>query len=424
MVQEKLWLSEPKPELEFSHNSRNAQGNSVSWFESAIVFAVAFGITFVCVPMAKRIARVVGAIDYPGNRRVNTKPVPRCGGIAMYLGFCAAAFTVFVGVRFFGWELNNLYVLEDVNYLLLYVGITLMFLVGLIDDITQLSPAIKFGGQIVAATIVVAAGISVGTARIPITGDYITFGWFDYPLSVLYLLVFVNITNLIDGLDGLASGVVAIVSAALLYLVLMRGFMTMAFVCIALIAICLAFLCYNFFPASIFMGDSGSMFLGLMVGIVSVAGVARTQSFVIMVVPMAIAGVPVLDTVSAIMRRLRGHQSIGQADQEHLHHRLLKSGLSQKRSVAVLWICTAVLGFVGCVGSVYSGPVRWSIFFVLLIVVFLVIWRFGLFKPVLKHHYDNLGGRGPRLPRNSAYKARVKAEREMQVEAQEGDANG
>jgi len=218
-------------------------------------------------------------------------------------------------------------------------------------------------------------------------------------LSVLYLLVFVNITNLIDGLDGLASGLVAIVSTALLYLVMTRGFMTMAFVCVALIAVCIAFLCYNFFPASIFMGDSGSMLLGIMVGIVSVAGVARTQSFVIMVVPLAIAGVPVLDTMSAIVRRIRGHQRIEQADQEHIHHRLLKSGLSQKRSVAVLWLATAALAVVGCVGSSFSGPVRWTIFIVIFAVVFFVILKFGLFKPVLKHHYDNLGGRGPRLPR-------------------------
>ena len=371
----------------------------MAWIESAIVFAVAFSVTYVCVPLAKRIAQVVGAIDYPGNRRINTKPIPRCGGIAMYLGLCAAMLTVFLGVKFFGWKLRNLYVLADVDYVLLYFGITLMFLVGLVDDITQLSPAMKFGGQIIASIVIVISGISIGSARIPITGSYVVMGWFDYPLSVLYLLVFVNITNLIDGLDGLASGLVAIVSTALLYLVVMRGFMTMAFVCVALIGVCLAFLRYNFFPASIFMGDCGSMLLGIMVGIVSVAGVARTQSFVIMVVPLAIAGVPVLDTISAIVRRVRGHQRIEQADQEHIHHRLLKSGLSQKRSVAVLWLATAALAIVGCVGASFSGPIRWTIFLVLFITVFVVIFKFGLFKPVLKHYYDNLGGRGPRLPR-------------------------
>lgn len=372
--------------------------------KGAIVFAVAFIVTFATVPLAKRIAVLAGAIDYPSNRRVNTEPVPRCGGIALYLGLTAAALTVFLGVRFFGWKLNNYYVLTNVNYLMLYVGITLMFLIGLIDDITQLSPIVKFGGQIAAAVIVVLAGISIGTVRIPITGEYVDFGLLDLPVSVLYLVVFVNIINLIDGLDGLASGVVAIVSAALLYIVLSRGNMIFAFACIALIAVCLAFLRYNFFPASIFMGDSGSMLLGLVVGIVSIIGVARTQSFVIMAVPLAIAGVPVLDTISAIVRRLRGHQNIGQADMNHIHHRLMRSGLSQKRSVALLWTCSALLAIAGCVISSFSGPVRWAVFCVLFTVVFIVIWHFGLFKPVLKHYYDNFGARGPRMPREDKSK--------------------
>jgi len=372
----------------------------VNWVEAGIVFAVAFLVTFLMVPVSKRIAQLVGAIDYPGNRRVNTKPVPRCGGIALYLGLVAGMFTLFVGVRFFGWELHDFYRVADVNYLALYLGVTFMFLVGLIDDITQLKPWVKFLGQVAAATVVVLSGVSIGVVRIPIVGDFLEFGWFDYPMSVLYLVVFVNITNLIDGLDGLASGIIAIVAAALLYIVVMRENMTMAFACIALIAICLAFLCYNFFPASIFMGDSGSMLLGLVVGIISTSGVAHTQSAVIMLVPLAIAGVPVLDTVSAIVRRLRGHQKISEADSNHLHHRLMRSGLSQRRSVALLWVCTAVLAVVGCVMSSYPGRIREIILVVLLVVVFIVIWRFGLFKPVLKHHYDNRGKSGPRTPQH------------------------
>ena len=285
------------------------------------------------------------------------------------------------------------------NYFVLFLGVTAMFMVGLVDDITQLNAWVKLAGQVAAALVVVLSGVSIGVVRVPIVGDYLEFGWLDYPVSVLYLVVFVNITNLIDGLDGLASGIIAIVSAALLYIVVTRGNMTMGFACIVLIAICLAFLCYNFFPASIFMGDSGSMLLGLSVGIISTSGVAHTQSAVIMLVPLAIAGVPVLDTCSAIVRRLRGHQNIGMGDMNHLHHRLMRSGLSQKRSVALLWTCTAVLAVVGCVMSSYSGAVREAIFVALLVIVFVVIWRFGLFKPVLKHHYDNKGRVGPRLPR-------------------------
>ena len=365
---------------------------------------MAFAVTFACVPLSKSIARVLGAIDYPSNRRVNTRAIPRCGGIAMFLGFHAAAATVLIGMKFFDWELNNLYELSDINYLLLYAGVVVMFCVGLVDDITQIKALPKFIGQIVAASIIVAAGVSIGIVHSPLSSTYIDLGWANYPISVLYLLVFVNIINLIDGLDGLASGIVAIMAAALLYLVLQRGNMTLAFVCIALVAVCLAFLCFNFYPASVFMGDSGSMLLGVMLGIASIIGITRAQGLILAVVPLAIAGVPVLDTVSAIVRRLRGHESIGHADTEHIHHRLLKSGLGHLRSVAVLWTCTALLAIVSITISSFHGPVRWIVFGLLLVVVFAVIAKFGLFKPVLRHHYDNIGKTGPRLPRDKSKK--------------------
>ncbi len=372
----------------------------MEWYQAAIVFGVAFAVAYCMVPVSKKIAVKLGAIDYPTSRRVNHDPVPRCGGIALYAGLVAACFTVFLGVRFFGWELHDLYTLEGVNYIMLYLGITIMFTVGLVDDITQLSPPVKMAGQIAAAAVVTLSGITIGVVRTAVMGDYLSLGWIDYPLTVLYLVVFVNITNLIDGLDGLASGLVAIVTASLMYLVWLRGSFTLVLVCLALIAVCLAFLRFNFFPASVFMGDSGSHLLGLMVGIISVVGVVRTQSFVIMLVPLIIAGVPVLDTLSAIVRRKRVHQPVDHADLGHIHHRLMRAGLSQKRSVAVLWLCTAALAVAGCVMSSFSGLVRWTVFVVLAVVVFFVIWKFGLFKPVLRHHYANKGRRGPRVPRH------------------------
>lgn len=211
-------------------------------------------------------------------------------------------------------------------------------------------------------------------------------------------MVFVNITNLIDGLDGLASGLVAIACSSLLFLVWQRGSMTMALVCVAIIGVCLAFLRYNFFPASVFMGDSGSHLLGLMVGIIAVSGVVRAQGVVVMLVPLVIAGVPIVDTMSAIIRRLRNHERIDHADFGHIHHRLMRAGLSQKRSVAVLWTCSACLAIAGCVIGSFSGPVQVAVIAVLGMALFAVIAHFGLFKPVLRHHYDNKGKSGPRLP--------------------------
>ena len=146
------------------------------------------------------------------------------------------------------------------------------------------------------------------------------------------------------------------------------------------------------------MGDCGSHLLGLMVGVISVSGVVRAQGFVVMLVPLVIAGVPVLDTMSAVVRRLRNHERIDHADFGHIHHRLMRAGLSQKRSVALLWLCSACLAVAGCLIGSFSGPVQIGIIALLAVALFVIIWRFGLFKPVLRHHYDNKGRSGPRLP--------------------------
>ncbi len=362
------------------------------------VFLVAFVVTYIMVPVSKKIAVLIGAIDYPSNRRINTEPVPRCGGIALYFGLVAACLTVLIGERYFGWEIIDYYMFQDVNYVVLFIGVTFMFAVGLVDDVIQLRSFTKFVGQIVAAAIIAASGLTIGMVRLMSDGAYFDLGWLDYPLTILYLVVFVNITNLIDGLDGLAAGIIAIVSASLLYLVMMRGSATLALACIALIAVCLAFLRFNFFPASVFMGDSGSHLLGCMVGIIAIAGVARTQGFVVMLVPLVIAGVPVLDTIAATIRRLRGHLPVGKADMDHIHHKLLKRGMTQRRTVAILWICSAVLAIIGAALGSVSDPIIWAIFVVLAIVIFIVSWRLGLFKPVLRHYYDNKGKTGVRTP--------------------------
>lgn len=365
-------------------------------YQGVIVFTVAFVVTLLMVPASKRIAVAIGAIDYPGNRRMNTVPVPRCGGIALYCGLLAACFSMYLGIRFFGWEAVDLYAMKDVNYLVLFLGVTVMFTVGLVDDIAQLTPRVKLCGQIIAAIIVVLAGISISTVRSLADGEIMSLGWLDYPLTVIYLVAFVNVINLIDGLDGLAAGIVAIISMSLLYLVFMRGSFTLAVICIALVAVCIAFLCFNFPPASVFMGDSGSHLLGLVVGIVAISGIVRAQSLVVLLVPIIIAGVPVLDTLSAIIRRMRGNQPVREGDTNHIHHRLMRAGLGRVRSVLVLYLCSAILAVIGIMLSESSDIAQWIILAVLAVVIFFVIWKFGLFKPVLKHYYDNKGRKGPR----------------------------
>ena len=213
-------------------------------------------------------------------------------------------------------------------------------------------------------------------------------------------MVFVNVINLIDGLDGLAAGIVAIAGIGLFVLTAFRGSTFLALGCLSLVAACVAFLRFNFHPATIFMGDSGALLLGLILGVISVTGVVRTQSFVVMLVPFVIAGVPVLDTLSAIVRRKHERHSIGEADLGHIHHRMVRFGMSQRTAVVVLYTLTAALVGIAC--FLIGAPVRVQalVFAILFVVGLIAVWSLGLAHPVLRHHYEGRGKRGPRVPPN------------------------
>ena len=352
------------------------------------------------VPVSKRIAFAIGAIDFPGDRRVNDKIIPRAGGIALYAGFIAGCLALLICIKFFDWPFEDLYSVRGVDYVQLFLGVTIVFVVGLIDDVSPLSPRTKLAGQIVAAVVICLSGVTVGSVRWVFTGEYITFGWLDYPITIIYFLIFMNAINLIDGLDGLAAGIVAIVSCGLMYLVHARGSITLFMFCIMIVAVCLAFLRYNFHPASIFMGDSGSLFLGTLLAVLSVTGIARSQGIAVFIVPLVIAGVPVLDTGTAIIRRIREGKRIDEADMEHVHHRMMTYGMSHSNTVLILYAITAVLAFTGCFMSSFTGLRRWVVIGVLGAAVFLVIWRMNLFGPVLQHYYRRRDKAEPRRDAN------------------------
>lgn len=367
------------------------------FLQMAIVFAVSLVVTLAMVPVSKRIAFALGAVDYPSNRRINTQPVPRCGGIALYVGFMAGLAVLYFGTHVLEWKLLNTYFLQSFNYPLLLLGITAMFCTGLVDDVRQLSPHVKFLFQVIAAIIVAASGVSIGSFYL-IGQGFVQLGFWDMPLTVIYLVVFVNITNLIDGLDGLAAGIVGICSLALMVLVIERGSITLACVCICLFGTCLGFLRYNFHPASVFMGDSGSLFLGLMVGIISLTGVVRMQSIVVLAVPVIIAGVPIIDTSSAVIRRLVNHRPIDEPDLQHIHHRLMKQGFDQKTTVIILYAITLLMVVVALLLSNTGGMVRTMATGIILVIGVVLVFALGIAKPVLQHHYDNKGKTGKRKP--------------------------
>jgi UDP-GlcNAc:undecaprenyl-phosphate GlcNAc-1-phosphate transferase len=214
-------------------------------------------------------------------------------------------------------------------------------------------------------------------------------GWIAYPISIFYLVAFANIINLTDGLDGLAAGIVAISTAALFVLAVTRGGAEAAIVAAALIGACVAFLRFNFYPAKIFIGDSGSLLIGFTLGLVSLFATVRSSALITMLVPLAIAGIPIIDTFSAIVRRIRAGRSPIKADSEHMHHRFINLGLDQRTTVLIMYGLNVVLALCAIMAIQYSGLVRIGIFVVLALIAIFLTWRLGLLQSVLQHHYSH-----------------------------------
>ena len=339
------------------------------WLPYLCLFVAALLAALVTTPLARRVAWRLGAVDYPDKRRINTRPIPRMGGIAVFTGIIAALVVQYLGTKFLGWPMVLMPApfLQNVNYKLLVCGFVAIFLTGVLDDVFQLKPLQKLLGQVIASLLAVASGVVIGVIVNPATE-----GAF----------------NLIDGLDGLASGLACIASFTMFILSIMSGRTDAAALAIALSGATLGFLRYNFNPASIFLGDSGSLLLGYTLGIVSMLSVTRVAGLTTIIVPLVIAGIPIIDTFSAIVRRKRAHVSIGQADRGHIHHRLIAEGFNQRQAVLIMYAWTALL----CLGTFLMTQVsvmpRIAIFASLLLVSALIAGKLHLFRPVLLHHTD------------------------------------
>lgn len=349
---------------------------------------IAFVVTYLCVPLARRLALRLDAVDYPSARRVNKRPVPRMGGIAMACGVFVTLLVEIAGEYFLGWA--GFYIHSNgsgVNHAGVMLGILFIVLVGAMDDVYSLKPSVKLGGQTLGACIIAGSGLLLSNIANPLGDGFIEFGWLSFPLTVLYLVCFMNVINLIDGLDGLAAGISAIASFFLFVIAFGRGLEETAMLSIVLLGAALAFLRYNFAPASIFMGDSGSLLLGSMIGVISLMGVMRSPTFIVLAVPLVIAAIPIFDTAAAIVRRLYHHQPIQQADRKHLHHMLLRKGYGVRKSVLIVYAWTALLG-IGAYGmSNAHGVAVFALFGVLLVASFFILWKIGIFDDVLRHYY-------------------------------------
>lgn len=361
----------------------------MDWLEYGILFAVAAVVTIALTPLARKLAIKLDAIDYPSARRVNMLPIPRMGGVAIFGGILAALAVAGFGVYAFGWvdpfiDYNGI----EVNYWGVLLGTVLIFLVGAVDDVVDLNPKAKMLGQIVAACVVAGSGLLFSSIHNPLGEGYIEFGWVAYPLTVFYLVAFANVINLIDGLDGLAAGITGISAITILLFAVLTGRFDAALFSVILVGVCAGFLKSNFFPASIFMGDSGALLLGFSLGVISLFAVARSALFVSLLVPILAAGVPILDTFFAIVRRKREHRPIDEADKGHIHHRLMRAGFSQRATVLIMWAWTALLAACGVIITWADNLVRIPIFLIACAVTAYAIVKLRLLGDALSHHFN------------------------------------
>ena len=296
-----------------------------------LIAFVAAVSALILTPGARWVALRLGMVDRPKERSVHTKPIPYLGGLAIFLAFSLAA--LLSGFA------------EDKQVMGILVGGAAITFFGLIDDLVQLRASVKLLGQVLAAAVpVLFFDLRITYVTNPL-GGWIDLGAWGVPLTILWIVALVNVVNLVDGLDGLAAGISTIASVTLLISAIQTGQAEVAIALTAALAgSSLGFLPYNFNPAKIFMGDAGSMFLGFALAAVSVEGTLKSPVAIALAVPVLALGLPIFDTLFAIVRRYRKHQPIGQADRAHLHHRLLALGLSQRDAVLVMYLASGWLG--------------------------------------------------------------------------------
>ncbi len=356
----------------------------MGWKHYLFLVAVAGAVTVALTPLVRSWSLRHGFVDLGGGRKVHSGAMSRLGGVAMFAGFAAAFVVEYLGERYLGWGGGMLNAGTQLVGVL--VGLFVVFVTGVVDDLFTLSPGIKFGGQLAAAAIVIASGLKVEFLGNPFgSGGLVYIGFLSIPITLLWILGFTNVINLIDGLDGLAAGVTAIAVTSFLVLAVQGNFLVAATLAAVLVGSCLGFLRYNFNPASIIMGDSGALFLGFALACISLLGVMKSVVAITLVVPLLVVGVPIVDTASAIVRRVRHQRPIQEADRGHIHHRLLDRGFNQRQTVLIIYVWSIALAFGGYAMRYVPGFIKLGAFVVLAVLSGLMANWLGLFEAVHAH---------------------------------------
>ncbi len=330
-----------------------------------LAIVAAFIISFAATPIVKSFAQRVGAVDVPKDgRRMHTHPIPRLGGLAIFLGFLLSV-VLFAEISM------------EVQGILL--GSVVIVIVGVIDDIVPLPALVKFVVQILAALIAVFHGVVAEVITNPFiwsASEYLVFGYWSIPITVLWIVAITNSVNLIDGLDGLAAGVSTISSFTMLIIAIIVSDGNVAIIMAALAGSCIGFLPYNRNPAKIFMGDTGALLLGYVLATISIIGLFKFYAVISFAVPFLVVGLPLFDTAFAFLRRILSGKNPMSPDRGHFHHRLIDMGFSQKQAVAIAYAISGILGLSAVVittnGEIKALILLAAFFVAAVIVVFVV----------------------------------------------------
>ncbi len=344
-----------------------------------LTFALSFVITFATTPFVKRMAEKVGIVDKPDEaRRIHKKATPLLGGLAMFYGFI-------ISVILFG--------VVDKTVRGMVLGALVILIVGIIDDAKQLSAKTKLPFQVLAAVILILHDVQIDVLSVPTfisQSGVLHLGFFGIPLTILWVVGVTNAVNLIDGLDGLAAGVSCISCMSLFCIALIVGEYEVAIIAAALAGSCFGFLPYNFNPAKIFMGDTGSTFLGFILASVSIMGLFKSYAVISVAVPFLVLGLPLFDTGFAIVRRMKAGKPIMEPDREHLHHRVLDLGFSQKKTVGIIYLMCTVLGLCAVV-MVSNGILQGLLLIVVVIALVAIAAKVIGLRPHKEQEEDNFG---------------------------------
>lgn len=352
-------------------------------YQYIVIFLIPLILALGLTPLVIRFAKLVGAIDYPNERKVHKDPIPRLGGISIYLSFVISLYILSYI------ETINIYITTKTVFMLI-VSATVVLLLGMWDDIRELKPGKKFLGQCIAATIVYIAGFRISTVT-SFSGDMMYLGILDYPITLLWIVGITNAFNLIDGLDGLAAGVAIIAGMTIFSISIVKDDIMSAILVLTFVGGIVGFMRYNFYNAKIFLGDSGSLLIGFTLAIFSILSKTKSSTAFSVIFPLLVLGLPIMDTMLSMLRRFikslksdqsssRGKYSIKSIfypDKNHIHHQLMNFGFSQRKVVILLYIVSVIFGIGAFTITMVNTLVAVPILIGIALIIFIGITQLG-----------------------------------------------